>query len=69
MLLNLVSRSNLDGISRLKTATQLAEAKVTAMNSNENPQNKGNQKELPQLNKNIPVPSLILKQKPKQKVF
>lgn len=69
MLLSLVSKSNLDGISKLNTATQLAEAKVTNMNFKENPQNKANQKELPQLKRNIPVSSLILKQKLKQKFF
>ena len=37
MLLSLVSKSNLDGISKLNTATQLAEAKVTNMNFKENP--------------------------------
>ena len=63
MLLSLVSRSNLDGISKLNTATQLVEAKVTSMNF------KANQKELPQLKRNIPVPSLTLKQKLKQNFF
>ena len=48
---SLVSRSNQDGISKLKTAPQLAETKIIGRNSKENTQNKVNQKEVPQLKK------------------
>ena len=50
-MLSLLSRSNQDGISKLNTASQLAETITTHRNSKERTQNKVNQKELPQLNK------------------
>ena len=50
-VLSLVSRSNEDGISKSNTAPQLTETIIIDMNSKEHPQNKVNQKELPQLKK------------------
>ena len=50
-VLSLVSRSNLDGISKSNTAPQLVEAIIIDSNSKEHPQNKFNQKELPELKK------------------
>ena len=51
-VLSLVSRSNQDGISKSNTASQLtAGITIIDRNSKEHPQNKVNQKQLPQLNK------------------
>ena len=44
--MSLVSRSNLDGISKLNTAPQLTETITIDRNSREHTQNKVNQKEL-----------------------
>ena len=48
-MLSLVPRSNQDGISKLSTASQLAETKIVDRNSKEHTQNKVNQKELSQM--------------------
>ena len=50
-LLSLVSRSNQDGISKLNTAAQLAEAKIDDRNFKGHTQNRVNQKELPEIKK------------------
>ena len=68
MVPSFVSRNNQDGISRLNTAPQSAETMVTDRNSKQHPPNKVNQKELPQLNRNITVPSFKLEQSSEQKV-
>ena len=49
--INLVSRSNQDGTSKSNTAPQLTGIIIIDRSSKEHPQNKVNQKELPQLNK------------------
>ena len=51
MVLSLVLRSNQDGIWKSNTAPLLAEAIVTDKNSKEHPNNKNNQKDLPQRNR------------------
>ena len=51
-VLNLVSRSNKDGISKLNTAPQLTgKIIIIDMNFKKHPKNKVNQKELPQWKK------------------
>ena len=66
MLFGLVTRSNHEGISKTNTVPQPAESKVTDRNPKGHPQNKVNQKELPQLKRNISVPSLKLRQNSEQ---
>ena len=58
---SLASRSNKDGISKSNTAPQLSRTVVNYKNVKEHPKNKVNQKELPQLIKNISATSLKLK--------
>ena len=66
---SLASRSNYGGIPKSNTALQLAGIVVPDNNAKENPKNKVNQKDLPQLLTSTSAVSLKLKQNSKQRVL